>query len=230
VLVALDSAADRRTVQASLPEWIVNAWTQPGDLGVSIHGRFSGVGACLNCLYLPAGSVKNEDEMVSEALAIPEYRQQVRELLYQGGPLPSELMDLVAERLDVPRGALVPFQEQPVRELYVKGFCGGAVLSLDRLGAPHREVHVPLAHQSALAGVQLAASFVRQLREQSKAPTNVIRIDVLHPVGQSLCQPAQQGDRRCLCADEDFVGRYREKWGPGVVRTESVPASSAADM
>ena len=35
ILVALDSAHDRRAVQASLPRWIANAWTQLGDLGVS---------------------------------------------------------------------------------------------------------------------------------------------------------------------------------------------------
>jgi molybdopterin/thiamine biosynthesis adenylyltransferase len=49
VAVALDSAADRRAVQAALPEWIVNAWTQPGDLGVSRH-TFLDDQACLTCL------------------------------------------------------------------------------------------------------------------------------------------------------------------------------------
>jgi len=52
VLVALDTAADRRSVQASLPKWIANSWTQPGDLGLSVHGQFDGPGACLSCLYL----------------------------------------------------------------------------------------------------------------------------------------------------------------------------------
>lgn len=216
-LVALDSAADRRTVQASLPEWIVNAWTQPGDLGVSVHGRFSDVGACLSCLYLPVVKQKSEDELVSEAFGIPEHQQQVRQLLYHGQPLPTELMDLVAKRLDIPRQALAPFEGQPIRDLYVNGLCGGAVLPLDRVGTPHREVHVPLAHQSALAGVQLAALFVRQLREQPDTPTNVLRIDVLQRLGQSLCQSARKSDRRCLCADDDFVRRYEEKWGLNAV-------------
>src|SRR6266403_734495 len=48
VLVALDTAADRRSVQASLPKWIANSWTQPGDLGLSVHGQFDGPGACLS--------------------------------------------------------------------------------------------------------------------------------------------------------------------------------------
>lgn len=55
-LLGLDSARDRRAAQASLPRWIANAWTQPGDLGVSVHPRYAGEGACVACLYLPAAS------------------------------------------------------------------------------------------------------------------------------------------------------------------------------
>jgi hypothetical protein len=148
-------------------------------------------------------------------------------LLYQSRPLPPELIDLVAERLEISRDALVPFEGQPVRDLYVKGLCGGAVLPLDRLGAPHREVHVPLAHQSALAGVQLAASFVRQMLEEPDAPTDVVRIDILHPVGENLRQPARKSDRRCQCADDDYVRRYKEKWDLESVGASSEAASSA---
>src|SRR2546421_70372 len=64
VLVALDTAGGRRSVQASLPGWIANAWTQPGDLGVSSHSRFDAPGACLACLYLPLRPQANEDELV----------------------------------------------------------------------------------------------------------------------------------------------------------------------
>jgi hypothetical protein len=32
-LAGVDSARDRRAVQAALPGWAMNAWTQPGDLG-----------------------------------------------------------------------------------------------------------------------------------------------------------------------------------------------------
>ena len=65
VLVALDSAHDRRAVQGSLPRWVANAWTQAGDLGVSTHS-FLGPDACLACLYLPTQKSKNEDQIVAE--------------------------------------------------------------------------------------------------------------------------------------------------------------------
>ena len=51
MLLALDSARDRRSAQASLPRWIANAWTQPGDLGVSLHPSFDSDGVCVSCLY-----------------------------------------------------------------------------------------------------------------------------------------------------------------------------------
>jgi hypothetical protein len=211
-LVALDTATDRRAVQGSLPEWVVNAWTQPGDLGVSLHGRFSGAGACLACLYLPTHAARNEDEIIAEALGIPEHQQGIRHLLHTGESAPADLLDTIAERLSVSRETLAAFEDRSVRDLYVEGLCAGAVLPLDRLGLPQREVHVPLAHQSALAGVQLAASFVRQTRESPEEPTEVTRINVLRPLGENVRQPARKSDPRCLCADADYVDRYTEKW------------------
>ena len=60
LLLALDSAKDRCAAQASLPRRVANAWTQPGDLGVSSHDFLEG--ACVNCMYLPDGQQKNEDQ------------------------------------------------------------------------------------------------------------------------------------------------------------------------
>src|SRR6185312_4825959 len=59
LLLALDSAQDRRAAQASLPRWITNAWSQPGDLGISTHDFLNG--ACVSCLYLPERALMNED-------------------------------------------------------------------------------------------------------------------------------------------------------------------------
>ena len=77
---------DRRAVQASLPEWIGNAWTQPGDLGVSLH-RFQ-AGACLSCLYLPAHATPSEDAIVAEALRIPDHVMEIRKSLHFSEPAP----------------------------------------------------------------------------------------------------------------------------------------------
>jgi hypothetical protein len=146
-LLGLDSARDRRSAQASLPRWIANAWTQPGDLGVSTHPRFGHEGACVACLYLPTSELKNEDELVAAALNIPQLQMDVRTLLYGGGPLSREFLQIVASAVSQPSETLLRFEGRSIRDLYVEGFCGGAVIPLGEVGRPNQDVHVPLAHQ-----------------------------------------------------------------------------------
>ena len=213
VAVALDSARDRRAVQAGLPEWIANSWTQPGDLGVSLHGRFGEKGACVGCLYLRTTPTPNEDELVAQALGVPERQQQVRDLLFHGTPVPADLLEAVAAALQVSSDSVKPFAGQTMRELYVEGLCGGAVIGLERIDGARQEVHVPLAHQSALAGVLLAAGLARHWMGVDDQTTRVTRINVLRPLGVDLSLSAQKTkDERCLCHDPDFVGRYKTKW------------------
>ena len=50
-------------VRRLCPRRVANAWTQPGDLGVSSHDFLEG--ACVNCLYLPDGEQKNEDQIIA---------------------------------------------------------------------------------------------------------------------------------------------------------------------
>jgi hypothetical protein len=213
VLVALDSARDRRAVQASLPYWIANAWTQPGDLGLSTH-HFANDGACLNCLYLPQGDREHEDAIIANALGVPERLMQIRALLYQNAGAPRELLGAVAERLQVPEEKVLAFEGRPLRSLYVEGICGGVVLPLGRVGAPRPEVHVPLAHQSALAGILLAGALVADVLGVRAPSTLVTRINLLRPLATYLTQPVQKDSRGiCLCQDPDYTRAYQRKYG-----------------
>src|SRR5439155_6646723 len=143
-LAAFDSAQARRELQASLPRWLANAWTQPGDLGVSVHPQFGLSGACLSCLYLPDRVERNEDQLVADALGIPARVLEVRNLLHLGSPVERPLLLDVAKALGVSPEDAAAFEGRPIRELYVRGVCGGALVPLGR-GDPGR-VHVPLAH------------------------------------------------------------------------------------
>ena len=73
---------------------------------------------------------------------------------------PRDLLVAIATARDLPLAKLLPFEGRSLRALYTEGFCGGAVIPLGDLGRPANDVHVPLAHQSALAGVLLAAAGV----------------------------------------------------------------------
>jgi hypothetical protein len=108
MILALDSARDRRAAQASLPQWIANAWTQPGDLGVSRHNFLDG--ACVACLYLPDHVVENEDAIVASALGIPNYLIQIRTLLHNGEGVSRNLLDAIATAREIPIERLLPFE------------------------------------------------------------------------------------------------------------------------
>ena len=213
ILVALDSAHDRRAVQASLPRWIANAWTQLGDLGVSSHS-FLGEDACLACLYLPTQKTKSEDQIIAEGLKIPQFQTQVRFLLGNGQATGKEICDAVAGAWGIPPAKLVPYAARPIRELWVEGICGGGIIPLGEAGPAPRELQVPLAFQSALAGVLLAAeTVVDMLTDGARRKTLLRRMDVLRPLGDVTPQPARKGvTGACICEDHDFVAAYRAKY------------------
>lgn len=211
-LVALDSAAGRRMVQASLPEFIVNGWTQPLDLGISVH-FFDGPGACLYCLYLPDGPSASEDQIYAQALGVPEQVMQIRNLLHTKQGAPRELLELIAQRLGIDAQLVLAFEGVELRKLYVEGICGGAILPLGHLGAPRGDVHVPLAHQSALAGVMLVASAIRaRLMPTRDQTTEITRLNLMKAIDpRYLVQLAQKDPRGiCICQDPDYLKTYRK--------------------
>ena len=214
VITALDSAADRILVQGSLPKSILNAWTQPGDVGISRHPNFADT-ACLACLYLPSGPGRNDDETFAEQLRLTDRLMDVRQLLYSGNPIGIELTRLIAERANVDPALLEPYAGMPLRTFRAKAMCGAGVLSApDADGA---DLQVPLAFQSAMAGIMVAAELVAEaagLRRKS-LPTKSV-IDLLRPVPRRLNVPVQKivaGPARCICADADYINTYRRKHG-----------------
>ena len=223
VLVALDSAHDRRAVQGSLPRWVANAWTQAGDLGVSTHS-FLGHDACLACLYLPTQKSKNEDQIIAEGLKIPQFQDRVRDLLGSGQPTSKDICAAVATAWGIPPEKVEPYVGRSIRELWVEGVCGGGIIPLGATGDAPRELQVPLAFQSTLAGMLLAAETVRDvLLAGTQRKTFVRRLDVLRPVGDPSPQRAlTAGTGHCLCEDPDFVAAYRAKY-----KTESEHPSLA---
>jgi hypothetical protein len=210
VMVALDSAHDRRAVQSSLPRRVINAWTQQGDLGVSVHASFGSRGACVECLYLAQGKQPNEDELVAAALRVPDELRKVRELLDNHAAVGIDLARLVGSRLNVAPEEADKFADRPIRELYVAGVCGGVLVPLRHVSSPG-DLHVPLAHQSALAGVLLAAAFVRANRMRLSAHTVVSRIDVMKPVMPHVSQFAKPLSA-CICRDADWQRAFASKW------------------
>ena len=129
VAVAVDSAEDRCAIQTSLPGTILNAWTQPGDLGTSPNFPF-GRDACLTCLHLPREVQKSEDELVAIAIRMPDRQLQVRQLLYTGEPVPPEFLTAMAVALGVSEREFEQFRGASLRQFYGQAVCGGMVMRL----------------------------------------------------------------------------------------------------
>lgn len=233
-LVALDSAEARIGVQASLPGPIYNAWTQPADLGFSRHEHF-GEEPCLACLYWPVGTTPSRHEQIAEALG----QHPLRVLTYLvhgfpvGAPLPvgavpqlpelqpppeaaewhsRPLIDDIAATAGVTGGELDGWRERPVADLYQEGICGGTLLHLDIANVQH-ELVVPLAHQSALAGIMLATqALIAASHELAARRPDAVegRCDVLAALPQVIARPRSRTEG-CICADEDFAASSRAK-------------------
>ena len=122
------------------------------------------------------------------------------------------MLEAIAASRDLPLATLLPFEGRPLRALYTEGFCGGAVIPLGQPERPPNPVHVPLAHQSALAGVLLAAASVRM--GLSRHPNSfVIQYDVLRPQERFQMYPAAKPvEEMCICQDADYRDVYRRKY------------------
>jgi hypothetical protein len=210
VLTALDTPEDRIAVQASLPRWIANAWTQTGDLGLSRH-YFIGPQACLACLYWPTREIPSLDEVVASALHMTDQLMRIREMLYGGEPVGPGFIFEVAGRIGIDPNLLMPFADRRLMEFYQQAICGGLVLELADKSSS-RAVEVPLVFQSALAGIMLAAEVSAHAVgvRNAEFPAKTV-IDVTRPIPGRLSMRVVKVPN-CICADPDFVQQYEAKY------------------
>jgi hypothetical protein len=211
VLSAVDSARARIEIQASLPRYIFNGWTQRGEAGVSRHDFLSAL-ACLACLYLPTGQAPSEDLIIARALRLGEEEPMVREVrrrLVLRVPTERAFLEQIANAAGLKIQKLLSFENRLLRDLYVEGVCGGAVMEFHD-AALKVKAEVPMGFQSALSGILLAAELVRP----SPLATNVTQIDLLSTF------PERPGHNRakttappCICQDQDFLDVFKSKYG-----------------
>ncbi len=239
VLTALDTADARIEVQAGLHSHIYNAYTQPTDLGWSRHENF-GREPCLACLYWPEGQRPHQYQLMSSTFQQPELR--VRWYLATGAPvgfpppqnveLPTVLVPPTTEELQ--RWSTTPILEdigaifgmnptsldewkgRSIDELYRDGICGGAIVRL-RTESNARDLLVPLAHQSAMAGIMLAVQVLVASDENLRMlrPRQVEgRYNVLRGVPTTVAIPTFR-TAMCICSDDDFRNVFEAHIGEG---------------
>ena len=218
VATAFDSPADRVAAQAALPHHVLNAWTQLGDLGVSRHVAF-GSAPCLSCLYVPKLGGKSLAERVSADLGFAGAPPEIRHLLYTGEPVSEEFVRRVAANLSKTKpeelAALLRYAGQPLHRFHSETVCGGVMLELGIRPGEHR-IEAPMAFQSVLAGILLAAEIVLDAdRTKIGTPyTGPVRtvVNMLRPM-QAYPHPQISRREGCICSDPDYLAGYQGKYG-----------------
>lgn len=75
------------------------------------------------------------------------------------------------------------------------------------------KVEVPMAFQSALAGVMLAAEIVKYSAGYA-CPAVITRLNVMRALGPFLSEDQKKwSDRSCICQDADYIRVYRARYG-----------------
>ncbi|WP_435626587.1 E2 ligase fold family C protein [Candidatus Ferrigenium straubiae] len=214
VVLALDSPIDRVELQASLPKWIVNGWTGDCDAGVSHHDFINH--ACLACLYMPTGQVKSEDLLIAEALELPSDQPtllDIRVRLEGNTPLDRGFLESLAKRKGIQIEKLLPFEEGPLRALYTKGVCSGAVMELATGSKDVARAEVPMPFQSAMAGILQAAILVAHAAGELKL-SGFTRLNLMKPFTGKNGSVTTSKSQRCFCNDEDYKHAYIKKYSP----------------
>jgi hypothetical protein len=238
VCVAVDTEALRIAIQAGLPKRLYNAWTQPSDIGWSRHESF-GDAPCLACLYWPSRPKPSYDELIAHALK--EHR--LRALTYLVGNLPIDvalkreqiprladlpappqvdhwlirsLLDDVAERFRLTPEDIAAWKGKQLGDLYREGVCAGALIRHQGSDLTE-EIAVPLAHQSALAGIMLTTQLLVAASPTLagyRHPASEGRLNLLAGFPQLSARPRLR-TANCMCSDPDFLAQHNAKWSSG---------------
>lgn len=209
-VITIDNVDGRRSAQALLPRLIVNGWTGDQALGASWH-LFSRDAACLACLYHPRGQGVSATAQAAKALGLEPDRAALLWVTRQA--LSDEDIRTAASTLGVDDEVLSAWRGKPLGELYTDVVCGAVPLDVKGVG---RLETVPLAHQSALAGILTVAELLKRTRPELAAlsqPEPLVSWDNVLQSAPAIWTKPRAREPGCICGDADYQKIYRKKWG-----------------
>ncbi len=213
LVISVDNVDARRAAQALLPKVVINGWTGEQALGASWH-VFSRDAGCLACLYHPHGMGLSAIEQAAKALGLTVDR--AAQLWVTKHPLSSDDIKVVSHTLGVTEHELAPWKRKSLGDIYTDVVCGAVPLNVK--GVTRVEM-VPLAHQSALAGILMAAELIKrshpELSKLAQEETLVSWDNILQPPPAIWCKPRAR-EPGCICGDADYQSAYQVKWGSAV--------------
>jgi hypothetical protein len=213
IAVAVDTVEERIRISGALAKEVLNSWTRGDEVGISRHVKY-GEQACLACLYYPDTAIPNEDERILAELGLgPPHSQLVRDLLVTGKPVGRPFLEMIAQASAVPMDQLFRFEANTLRQFYSEAVCGGMMLRLGSVPSTQTKVEVPMAFQSALAGVLLAAEIILSASGQRvEALPAVTRLRTTRALAAGGLLTPLAPVAKCMCQDPDFLAVFAEKW------------------
>jgi hypothetical protein len=207
-ITALDTARDRALVQASMPRWTLNGWTRMSECGVALHD-FVGADQCVVCTYLPRtpGEAGSDFEQLKSELGLEPMRLIH---LMAGASLQRQDLARIAQHRGIAPEALERWRGESLRSLFGH-LCGVAEIRSDL----RDQYAVPLPQASALAGILLAAQYLK-VAAGMPFSTRPIEVSLLRGPGRIWEQPPARKDQHpapCICKDERYLRTFREMWG-----------------
>ena len=111
--------------------------------------------------------------------------------------------------MGVPRTSVETFRNRTLDQFYQEAICGGHVIA-----GKHGTVEVPMAFQSAMAGIMLAGEIIKTGPEPRLQHGIVTaKIDLLRPIGTKLSEQTRKAPwPKCICDDHVYIRRYQEKY------------------
>lgn len=223
VAVCIDNDKDRIGIQSSLPKMTFNSFTEVESIGLTRHRNFS-TEACLSCSYIPLKKKRDFFHEVADNCNVPE-RADLIKVYYNANvpvniPIPNicqeSLLQLIANANSIEIEELAQFNGMVINQFYSNFVCGGVILQKSKADLSITNVDAPLAFQSAMAGILLAAELVRHFMYSNYIKESRTDIYHLSPIMKGFNpyhRPLLKDDTgRCICQDVDFIMRYLAKW------------------
>ncbi|WMN12112.1 E2 ligase fold family C protein [Marivirga salinae] len=214
VLVAVDSKEERINIQSSLPQKIINAYTDDSRVGISRHLNFI-EDSCLACIYIPTKEEKGDLTLMVESLNLKGQENFLYKYLQPSNKIDHEFIDKYSEKNDLEKNSLKEYIGKNLTDFYSEVICGYKVLELKDSKLVEK-VDVPLSFQSALAGILLAAELVIEKSEFSRKQNfDVTQWQILAKINKE--NPGNFNyiknlSKNCICGDSDYQDVYKKKW------------------
>lgn len=229
VAIGIDNEKDRIGIQSTLPKVIFNSFTEKELIGINRH--YSLVeDACLACSYIPTNKKRHRINEIADNCNIPDLSEMIKEYFNSGilvdqilppkhnsqNKFDKSLLTEISNANSIEISQLSQFNGMNVDQFYSDFVCGGVIMKLSKSENKVENIDAPLAFQSALAGILLAAELVKYSIHQTikiEQRTDFYHLQPILKDYNPLNRILVKNDKgNCICGDKDFIKRYQEKW------------------